>query len=278
MKTKDHLMANNHPGISLASLEGDKCGLKLFSVAMIWGVLSLAQVQADALTGLYTQVALGDPDFYGGANAGGPLAHGLVQSQLGPDGLPVLSATGISRLGTSSDMNATTHELLWWSAGADPYVSPDQIPVNIDSMPLNFGYPLQNWYPTGQTSDQSFFRTVHWEGTFNLASAGSLSLFLQTDDDGWLFIDGTLTTEYHYGDATAPVNTTASAGLHRIDLFYDDRAPTLDQVIFSASVPLSPVPEPGPVAVSILGLGVLMARSRQGRRQPAANNHRPPSA
>lgn len=278
MKTNDPLIADKHSSISLFSLEGDKLVLKFFSMAVMWGILSIAHVQADMLTGLYTQVALGDPDFYGGANAGGPLAHGLVQSQLGPDGLPVLSAAGITRLGTGPDMNATTHELLWWSAGADPYVSLDRIPVENDSMPLNFGFPLQNWYPTGQTSDQNFFRTVHWEGMFNLASAGPISLTLQTDDDGWLFIDGTLTTEYHYGDPTAPVNTTASAGLHRVDLFYDDRAPIFDQVIFSASVPLSPVPEPSPVAVSILGLGSLLACSLQGRRQTAAHNHELPSA
>lgn len=258
--------------IGLYFLKRRKFVLKLLSVAVFCGVLSITHVQADALTGLYTQVALGDPDFSGGFNAGGPLAHGLVQSQLGPNGLPVLSATGISRLGTSSDMNQTTDELLWWSAGADPYVSLDQIPVKTDSLPLNYGYPLQNWYPTGQTSDQNFYRSVHWEGTFNMASAGQVSLTLQTDDDGWAYIDGTLVTEYHYGDIASPANSTVSAGLHRIDLFYDDRAPTFDQVLFSSSVPLSPVPEPNTITVFIAGLIGLSVYRWQRRRQIMVKN------
>src|SRR5215469_14298975 len=89
------------------------------------GLCTLAH--ADALTGYYTAVAAGDPDFYGGVNAPniGIMGTGNVQSQLGPDGLPVLSATGVSLFGSSSDMNATTHELLWWSPGLDPYVSKD---------------------------------------------------------------------------------------------------------------------------------------------------------
>src|SRR5215471_6457060 len=136
----------------------------------------LAQARADALTGFYTQVLHGDPDFGGGVNVGGSiLPTGLVQSQLGPNGLPVLTAAGVTRLGTSSDMDSATHELLWWSPGKDSYVSLDSNPVVIDSMPLNYGYPNVNWYPTGQTDDNTYYRTVRWEGTFNMASAGQIS-------------------------------------------------------------------------------------------------------
>ena len=232
--------------------------LKLFSVAMLWGALSATYVQADALTGLYTQVALGDPDFGGGSHAGSTLGTGLVQSQLGPDGLPVLSAAGISRLGTSSDMNPTTHELLWWSAGWDPYVSLDSISVVTDTMPLNFGYPNMNWYSTGQTGDQNFYRTVHWEGTFNMASAGQVSLTMGIDDDVWVFIDGTMVLEDHYGYDTS-TSTAMSAGKHSIDMFYDDRFPDFNAIRFTSSVPLSPVPEPGTIILFVPGVVSLLA-------------------
>jgi hypothetical protein len=157
-------------------------------------------------------------------------------------------------------MNPTTDELLWWSAGADPYVSLDQNPVQIDSMPLNFGFPLLNWYPTGQTSDSSFFRTVHWQGTFTLADAEQIALTLQVDDDGWIFIDGTLVAEDHYG-YVSNTSTNMSAGTHSIDVFYDDRFPVYDEIIFTSSIPLTPIPEPA--TICLLGLGGLAVMRRQ---------------
>jgi hypothetical protein len=236
--------------------------IKAFLVAVLSGLPSAISVRADALTGLYTQVAVGDPDFGGGSNAGGTLTTGLVQNQLGPNGLPVLSASGISQLGTNSDMNPTTHELLWWSAGADPYVSLDSNPVQTDSMPLNYGYP-NPWYPTGQTSDQNFYRTVQWQGTFTMATAGSINLYLQVDDDAWLFIDGTLVAEDHYG-YTSNTSTPMALGTHSINLFYDDRFPSYDSVIFSSSVPLSPVPEPSIITLFISG-AILLLTSKARR-------------
>ena len=218
-----------------------------------------AYAHANALTGFYTQVAAADPDF--GSTAGGILANGLVQSQLGPDGAPVLSAAGITRLGTSSDMNATTHELLWWSPGADPFVSNDLNPVQVNTVPMNFGYPNMNFYPTGQTGDQNYFRSVHWEGTFDLTSAGSVSLSMTADDDGWLYIDGTLATETHYN--TTSISPTESAGMHTIDIFYDDRIPVYDSFALTSSVTLSPVPEPSVFAIAGIGAAAFFARRRK---------------
>jgi hypothetical protein len=192
------------------------------------------------------------------------MGTGNVQSQLGPNGLPVLSTAGVSLFGSSADMNATTHELLWWSPGLDPYVSKDSIPVQVDSMPMSFGYPNQ-WDVTGQTSDTSFYRSVHWQGTFNMASAGQISLNIGVDDDAWLFIDGTMIMEDHYG-YSASANPTMSAGTHSIDIFFDDRFPVNDSFQFTSSVALSPVPEPGAITLFAAGaVGLAFARRRPGR-------------
>jgi hypothetical protein len=221
---------------------------KILLIALLAFGWFTAYAQTSALTGFYTQVAAGDPDF---GSAPEILPVGLVQSQLGPDGLPVLTAAGIATLGTS-DINPTTDELLWWSPGQnDPYVSYDLNPVEVDSLPMAFGYP-NPWYPTGQSSDESYFRTVHWEGTFDLATAGSISLDVSVDDDSWIYIDGTLVNEDHYG-FTSDTTTDLSAGEHSINIFYDDRQPIYDAFNLTSSVTLSPVPEPGAVPLFAAG-------------------------
>jgi hypothetical protein len=230
----------------------DRCRGVAKSVLAALAVFAVAiSVHASSMKGIYTQVAVGDPDFGGGANAGWILGTGLVETQLGPNGFPVLSASGISRLGTSADMDSTTHELLWWST-ENPHVSHDSIPVQIDSLPLNFGYPYVNWYPTGQNGDGNYFRTVQWQGTFTMPTNGSISLYVQVDDDAWVFIDGKMVAEDHYGYVSNTTNSV-SAGTHTLKLFYDDRLRVYDQIIFSSSVPLSPVPEPTAPVPPILG-------------------------
>jgi hypothetical protein len=230
-------------------------------VVLASSCFTLRAVQPSALTGFYTQVAAGDPDFDGGAYAGGILPTGMVQGQLGPHGLPVLSLNGIAALGTS-DLNPVTHELLWWSPGqADPYVSNDLNPVQVDTLPINYGYP-NPWYPTGQGSDSSYFRTVHWQGTFGLATAGSVSFSLQVDDDVWLFVDGNLVNEDHYG-YSSDTTTGFSAGPHSVDVFFDDRFREFDQILVNSSVPLSPVPEPSIAALLAIGAVGFFVRRRR---------------
>ena len=218
--------------------------------------------QTSALTGFYTQVAAGDPDFGSGPDAGYILPDGLIQSQLGPDGLPVLTAAGIAQFGTS-DINPLTDEALWWSPGqGDPYVSYDLNPVEVDSLPMAFGYP-NAWYPTGQSDDLSYFRTVEWVGTFDLATDGSIELDVSVDDDSWIYIDGTLVNEDHYG-TVSDTTTDLSAGEHTINIFYDDRQPIYDGFNLTSSVTLSPVPEPGAVTLFVAGaFGLLVCGWRR---------------
>ncbi|HTR42676.1 MAG TPA: hypothetical protein VMH87_13775 [Pseudomonadales bacterium] len=252
------------PALPAAVANPSQRGKVLLIALLALGGFTL-HAQTSALTGYYTQVAAGDPDFGSGPDAGWILPNGLVQSQLGPDGLPVLSASGMTTLGTS-DMNQTTHELLWWSPGQqDPYVSHDLNPVEVDTLPMSFGYP-NPWYPTGQNSDSSYFRTVHWQGTFDLATAGPISLNVSVDDDSWIYIDGNLANEDHYG-FTEDTTTDLSAGVHSINIFFDDRQPVYDGFNLTSSVPLSPVPEPGVVTLFAAGaLGLLVCGWRQQKR------------
>lgn len=70
-----------------------------------------------------------------------------------------------------------------------------------------------------------------------MKTAGSVALSLAVDDDTWVFIDGTLVTENHYG-YLSNVSVPVSSGTHVVDLFYDDRFQVYDAVQFSSSVPL----------------------------------------
>jgi PEP-CTERM motif len=254
--------ANNRNCMSPIALINQP-GKILLLVLLALGCFTL-HAQPSALTGFYTQVAAGDPDF--GSNPE-ILPVGLVQGQLGPNGLPVLNSSGIATLGTS-DINPITSELLWWSPGqADPYVSGDLNPVEVDTLPMNFGYP-NAWYPTGQSDDSSFFRTVHWQGTFDLATAGSISLDISVDDDSWTYIDGTLVNEDHYG-FESDTTTDLSGGVHSIDIFYDDRQPDFDGFNLTSSVPLSPVPEPSTVALFAAGAFGFLVCGWRRRKQLA---------
>lgn len=248
----------NHPNRVSPKALINQPGIILLAALLALGCFSL-HAQPSALTGFYTQVAVADPDF---GTSPEILPTGLIQSQLGPNGLPMLNASGITTLGTS-DINPTTHELLWWSPGqTDPYVSHDLNPVEVDALPMNFGYP-NPWYPTGQTGDNNYFRTVHWQGTFDLASPGPISLDVSVDDDSWIYIDGTLVNEDHYGFAE-DTTTDVSAGVHTINIFYDDRQPVYDQFVLTSSVTLSPIPEPGAITLFAAGaFGLLVCGWRR---------------
>ncbi len=186
-------------------MEAKKAILISSLILFIAGICST--LMADALTGFYTMVASGDQDFGGAFNWPVP---GMIESRLGPHGLPVLSATGID-------------------AGS---------------------------------GDPSFFRTVHWQGTFTLENADQIVLFLQADDDVWIFVDGVLVAENHHG-YTSNTSANVSAGVHSIDVFYGDRFQVYDAIQLISSVPLFPIPEP--TTICLFGFGVLSLARRKKR-------------
>jgi len=221
--------------------------------ALLWAFGGASAVHADGVvTGYYFKVQENDPDFGRGVD-GGPV-QGLVANTLGPDGLPVVTPFGRTYMGGSGPITQVNSkgELLWWSAGATPYVSVDK--VSVDALPLNFP---NNFYPTGQTNDLTYFRSVHWEGTFVTPASGQITLSLGSDDDSWVFIDGKLAIDdggVKGLDFVPNTITGLSAGTHTIDIFYDDRYPTDAGIEFNSSVTLSatPVPEPGGLSLALV--------------------------
>jgi fibro-slime domain-containing protein len=169
------------------------------------------------LTGSYFKIPNTHPDTGSGAQAGP--TQGLVQSTLGPDGLPVVSSFGATYSPPITDVNASG-EILWWST-TSPYGVLFEKQQN-DTLP--FAFPT--FFPDGQSSDDPFYRSAHWQGTFSLPSEGPITIELGTDDDGFVFIDGTLAVDNGGVQPPSAITTTLpplEGGSHTIDVFFSDR-------------------------------------------------------
>jgi len=171
-----------------------------------------------SLSGDYYAVPVSDPDF--NASGTGGVTTGLVQTTLGPDGLPVITAKAQQAGTTINDVNAVG-EIQWWSAPRAGVVQ--DFSAKADPLPFSFN----NFFPTGQADDSLTMRTVHWKGTITTTSAGTLIFDGAADDDLWVFVDNKLVVDNGgVKNFQAPVDVllAVTAGSHTIDVFYADRS------------------------------------------------------
>lgn len=242
----------------------------LFGAAALpasWNAMPQAQA-ASVMSGYYTTLSNNPsnrhPDVSRGIDGG--VITGLVQSTLGPNGLPVVSTTAYAGpSGPITDVNPITRELLWWTPGRGGIVAFEK--VQVDPLPLAFA---SNFFPDGQGNNSARFRAVHWQGYFSLAAPKLVSMSLSADDDAWLFINGQLFVDdggVKAGGVKAN-STTFGAGLHKVDLFFADRHRVQSAVAFSSSETLtSVIPVPGALPLLVSGLALLGwgARRRASR-------------
>ena len=242
--------------------------LKLMAAAAAaFATMAAVHAHADTvnatLAAQYYEVASGvDPDFSGGFPT---VADG---SKLGPNGLPV--GTGVSDLDSAG-------EITWWSPTLDSNVK--STGSGLVSLPYN-----SNMYAPNSTgsNDGAEFETAVFSGDLTLAQAGTVSFDLGSDDDSFIYVDGTLFGQNPGIHAVSTVDFTSptlSAGLHEIEVFYADREQTgaflsLNLDASSAGVvvtppPVSAAPEPSAWALMIAGVAIVGSALRMGRRRVA---------
>ncbi|MGH9395242.1 MAG: PA14 domain-containing protein [Terriglobia bacterium] len=239
--------------------------LALAAAAVLLAMLSTPRVFADSLSGSYYSVNPTTPDFQQKGIDGGAVT-GLVKSQLGPDGLPVVSSFGASYSGPSgaiTDVNSSG-ELQWWMPGNGV----SSLSSQTVTLPLN---EPSNLFVPGQSGDSPLFLTADWKGTFSLNSAQTVTLNLGSDDDSWIFIDGNLVDDdggIHAINTTPTTTASLAAGTHSLDIFWADRHAVQAGIVFSASIPVSATPEPSSFLLfgtALMGLGLLFYKRRMAQ-------------
>jgi hypothetical protein len=210
------------------------------------------------LSATYYEVpdAAHDPDFNTGT-----FPTVAMGSTLGPNGLPV--ATGVHDLDASG-------EITWW----DPTLNGNVTQTGTGTITLPYS---SNMFPPNSTggNDQTDFETAVFKGKFDLASSGTVTFDLGSDDDSFIYVDGALFGQnpgVHGLSSVSFTSPTLAAGSHNIEVFYADRenvAAAFSLDLSTTGVVVTPgIPEPATWAMMLIGfggMGAAMRRTRQRR-------------
>ncbi len=244
--------------------------MKTKNVLATAAILSLAAMAAGAahaqaltatLSATYYEVAAGSDLDYGHFST----PNLTLGSTLGPNGLPVATTPyGVN------DVDPATGEIEWWSPALDSNV------VYTGRGTITLPYDSDMYAPNSTGGDDTFdFETAVFKGVFDLASSGTVSFTLGSDDDSFLYVDGVLIGQnpgVHSVSSVEFTSGTLQAGPHTLEVFYADRDVTGAHLSLSSdsNIGISGAPEPATWAMLIVGLAGLGAAVRRMRSAFAA--------
>lgn len=195
----------------------------------------------------------------------GDVRSDLVQSTLGPNGLPVYNTASVGPQ-TMTGYDSVTKELQWWTPGV---TNGGDTVAATGSVLVGFPYSNGALFPAnGAGSDNSSgFQTVHFASSLNLGATYDVTFSVAADDDAFLFIGGQLFTGVggvHAKTSAPTVTKRFGPGSYAFDLFFADRHTTDSSLDISGTI--APVPEPATWGMMVVGFGLVgvTARRRSG--------------
>jgi hypothetical protein len=230
----------------------------VFGLAMAAAFLAMpanASPVNGTLSATYFEVPVtGDPDF--GANNTPSVAAG---SSLGVNGFPVATPGSVNDIGVGN-------QITWWSPTLNNNVS--QTGTGTVTLPYSSNMFAPN--STG-SDDSSFFETAIFKGLFNLGSAQTVTFSVGSDDDSFIYVNGTLIGQNPgvHGVTNVSFDAPGNAGSNSIEVFYADRHQVgafLSLSLDSSGIVITTDPAPGPIpgagllsylALGLMGLGSL---------------------
>lgn len=222
----------------------------------------VAKASTVNLSATYYEVlgSSGDPDFSPSPRNTPSVGIG---SSLGADGLPVAAAGSVHDL-------ANGNQITWWSPTLNSHV------VQTGAGTISLPYSNTMMYAPNSTgaNDATYFETAKFTGFFNLTTPESVTFNLGSDDDSFIYVDGTLiggNPGIHALDHVTFSSGTLAAGEHSIEVFYADRAQTGAELSLSLTTPGIDISAPAPVpGAGLFSLAfVVLARFSAKKREIA---------
>lgn len=124
----------------------------------------------------------------------------------------IVGATGAETPGTTSNPVA---------GPANPWYDQSEFMFSRVDSNINFG---AGFAPNGHVDHPTPF-AVHWSATMKVPATGSYNIAMGSDDDSWLYIDGSLAVDNNgtHADRLKTQTLTLTAGNHQADIYYAQR-------------------------------------------------------